>query len=422
MNAMRALAPRGCRASRAGSVGRARSARRVGGAFLAGFAFPVVLGFLAVSSSASCGGDAFQEGGGAAGAGAAGSGGKGGKSGKAGSAGATSGGGAAGAGTAGGAGAPACDQTKLQTDPRHCGACGHDCEKGACEAGRCAPYMIAAAARPEGLFVDGSGVYWTSALPAGSGGVFRADLVGDAQVPLATAEDMPRHVAVIESGAYWSNSGDGQIRHAPSDGSAPPDTFDASGGSPLGLSASGTVVAWANASSGQILIRNVGDAAATPLPTAEVAPQYVMLDGATIFWTTCGASCTPGSTGQLRKSSNVLVTLIEKSAPGMITQDATSLYFTDHTPQGSVISLDKNGGAPVVLASQQPGPIGVAVDATHAYWTCEGDGSVRRRPLAGGETETIASGQQKPWTLVGTDVALYWVNASDDGAVMKWVK
>lgn len=59
-----------------------------------------------------------------------------------------------------------------------------------------------------------------------------------------------------------------------------------------------------------------------------------------------------------------------------------------------VMSADAPTSGPVgeVIARDQMGPFGIALDATHVYWTNLNGGGVFRMPKAGGAPETLATG------------------------------
>ena len=57
--------------------------------------------------------------------------------------------------------APVCTDVDFTTDVTNCGACGHDCLGGACEAGVCGPFQAVAPPKNVGaIAVTTSGIHW----------------------------------------------------------------------------------------------------------------------------------------------------------------------------------------------------------------------------------------------------------------------
>jgi hypothetical protein len=68
---------------------------------------------------------------------------------------------------------------------------------------------------------------------------------------------------------------------------------------------------------------------------------------------------------------------------------------------------------PTVLATAQPGPMGIAVSGAYVYFTCVGDGqagngSIRRVPKAGGTVEELVTGETAPFALAATPTGFVW--------------
>ena len=64
----------------------------------------------------------------------------------------------------------------------------------------------------------------------------------------------------------------------------------------------------------------------------------------------------------------------EGAKPASFAYDGQSVYIADQRDKGAVIRVAKTGGAPTVVASNQPVPTSVVVDATSVYFTVQGTG------------------------------------------------
>jgi hypothetical protein len=107
-----------------------------------------------------------------------------------------------------------------------------------------------------------------------------------------------------------------------------------------------------------------------------------------------------------------------------VAADANSVYFTEGTSSGFVMTIPLGGGNLATLASGQIAPQGTVADGTSVYWITNGtdanrhtDGAVVQVPLAGGATATLASG--RIWTMTADTTNVYWIEftaVTDDSA------
>src|SRR5215467_10227089 len=92
-------------------------------------------------------------------------------------------------------GSDACAGVYLSSDPKNCGACGHDCLGGTCVTGICQPVIIANGVTDlEGLAIDAANVYWTDAI---GGGVFSCPLAGCTGGPIPIAVSVASPTAIM---------------------------------------------------------------------------------------------------------------------------------------------------------------------------------------------------------------------------------
>jgi hypothetical protein len=110
------------------------------------------------------------------------------------------------------------------------------------------------------------------------------------------------------------------------------------------------------------------------------------------------------------------------SFPGDVTSVAMDDTYLYAALFQAIYRLRRDGaGGAQLLANTSSFNDGVVVDDTNVYWTdlcgpdpdC-GQGEVQSIPKAGGTVTTLASAQQRPWSMVADETHLYWTNQGQD--------
>ncbi|HZU85424.1 MAG TPA: hypothetical protein VE987_20980 [Polyangiaceae bacterium] len=302
-------------------------------------------------------------------------------------------GGADSTGTADSADAPACQPATLGSDPHNCGACGHDCLGGACDAGACQPVMLATGlGGVQHMAIDADNLYVTrwNGSDETDGSIIQIPKNGGLSNRLTQWQVNPDGIAVDDTYVYWANFG-------PASGGA---------GSVAKVVKSGgtaTVVAAGQSSNGH-------------------GSFVVAVDGTSIYWgnyfqvmicplSGCSGAGSDASAGQ------------ELSTAGGVSAIAAAggvVYWTEGDgAQVSMIASTNLGGAPTPLASGQPRPAGLALDSSFAYWTNSAGGTIYRAALGGGQspqlvaTSRAAEGSTDSLGYMAVDEAnVYWIDAT----------
>lgn len=286
--------------------------------------------------------------------------------------------------------------TPSKTDPRNCGRCGKSCRGGACVDGLCGPAVLADMRNsPADIAQLASYVYW------------------------------------VEQGTFEAAGRDGRLVRAPKTGCA----ADAGAcGTELadgGVNFAGVAVdtAFAYVAAGSLSTGAVSRLALTGGPltsfgaASEVGARRIAIDKATssVFWVNAGNA---DGTGTLRRrwidASGPAATIVANlDFPAAVATLNGRVFFSVRGKSGfdfdgSIRACDADGKNPVVVATSQGQPRGVAVDTSRVYWVNRADGTVRAAKWSGAEATVLVPNGVSPNAVAVDADGVYWTEAGTD--------
>ena len=319
-----------------------------------------------------------------------------------------------------------CD-ADLSASSNNCGACGHDCLAGICEAGRCLPIvLVSGEPSPYGLALDDTRVYWTQNVDGGS--VRSIDKSGDASTLVTVVPGLPdpEFVAVDETNVYVTNQG-GPVMRAPKTGAASATVLTPSYAGLHDLALDDTVVYYSDRdTSGGIYSVPKDGGASTRFAFAQ-QPGSIAIDAQNVYWVEFGAGAGQGHVTSLAKGNPtaqfVVYSYVEDSPDG-IAIDASNIYWTHFILSGGVSKAPKNqGAAPFLLNTDVATTNGIATDGTDVFFTSYSMGSVNRVPNGGGPTTTLAEQTLgNPIRMAADATFIYWTADATAGIIYRLAK
>ena len=285
-----------------------------------------------------------------------------------------------------------CGTTCVDTtgDMHNCGACGHDCQGGACTASACQPLQLTTiGSTPYGIAVDSTNVYWI----ARDGSVYSVPIGGGTQTLLGSVGTKGQGIAVQGSSLYATDyaSGVWSLSTIPSS-----PVKIASGGASAGLTSA--IVADTNnvyfstegSSTSEVAQAPIGGGATVPLdsaiayPMLTISPPFnVAVDATYVYWADAGTTDNGGSVQRVLIGGGTVETIATGQAyPWSLVVYSGSVYWTNLGTaantynDGSVMKLTI-GSSPTALVSNVRSPTMLAADASGVYFAMLGSGTSR---------------------------------------------
>ena len=306
-------------------------------------------------------------------------------------------------------------EVELTTDGDHCGTCDHSCLGGECVDSVCKAVQLVVGDPndwPRDVAVDGANVYWTN---ESGGTVMRVPKGGGTSVEVGWNQPFAYGVAVDGMRAYWTTrqqTPNGTVGSAPLGGGAP-SAIMTNLDLPEAIGVDATHLYWL-ARSG---LYRADKMAPVPgmIASASIIPGRLILDPNYVYWTDYNS----GAINRTPKGGGATEGLASgQVAPLGIAIDATSAYWVNFMGN-TVYKVDIATRATTELCAAES-PRDVVVDDDYAYFTNSASNTIRRVAKDGGESTIIADNQNGARDIAQDEEAVYWANV--DGSVWKIAK
>jgi len=268
--------------------------------------------------------------------------------------------------------------------------------------------MASGLGQSTGLTLDGANLYLVD---TDARTVLSLSKWGGTVTTLASDQDSPFSITVDGTSVYWTNTvAAGTIVRAPIGGGAPA-TLATDLGTPYNVVVRAGNVYWTNDTANTVMTVASGGGVATTLASMQASAAGIEVDATSVYWTDFS-----GTVMRVPVGGGAATTLATGQRPSSICVDAANVYWTDFG-LGTLMKIPLGGGAVTTLATGQGDPATLAVDSANAYLGLRTSGSVVKVPLDGGSTTIVVPGQPVINDVVVDATSIYWTTGT---GLMKW--
>jgi hypothetical protein len=313
-------------------------------------------------------------------------------------------------------GGPSCGDL---TTSANCGRCGHDCGKGACNAGLCAPYVVGTSASAAWyLAVDEQYIYWTGWTYAGGDGAIRrmSKLDGAEQQIVINA---PESFDLLVDGnqlLFTSVGPNAGVWRGPKNGGVAPVAIFS--GPTVEIAATPAKDGWCftEVPNGQpshvhFLPRTLGSIDnRAELPAAN-GIEGIATDGTYVYWSNQGGPG-GGSIGRAALKGTAAAEPYwtpDQEKARKVAVDGDAVYWTRNVANGGVTRRGKNDNTTRQMLARDVLVGGFVVTDTELWVAVEGEGRVVHLPKAGGDTIELRETFSAPGAMAQDANAVYFV-------------
>lgn len=318
----------------------------------------------------------------------------------------------------------------LDSDPMHCGVCGHSCQGGVCLASTCQPLVLALAPTIFDTALDATSIYWTT----NEGTVNKVSIDGGDPVTIHAGANDFYLITVDATTIYLVYRDTDEVVKLPIGGGSLTQVHPGPGGVRV-LLVDETHMYWTNNDLGMVLKMPISGGNPTALVTMQMplgwSTMAMAIHGSTLYFGERGGDIdTPD--GMLKKvaisGGNPETLATEQAFPFHLTPLGQTLFWMTGNDGGAVNAMPLGGGEPSVVFTGLGvgvGLIDMAIDASGIYWTLdEGNnhGRVLKLPLEGGEPVTLTSLLHNPTNIELDATSVYWTDYDGVNAVSRVMK